>query len=128
MDKLATKAASNTQQSHFLAQQTISIQRLPIPSSEELAKLETIKPGITQQFMDMALNEQKHRHEMNFKEQKSSIYAQRWAFASVVLVCVLCGIGFYFGFGTQSASIACSVIVASIFAFIGSKVKNKTSE
>lgn len=105
-----------------MAQQKISIQRLPIPAAEELVKLESIQAGITQQFMDMAINEQKHRHEIDKKEHKRSIYNMICAFATVSVVCSLCGLGFYLGFATQSASIACSVIVASIFAFVGSKV------
>ena len=119
------KITRTQQQVGKMQHASISIQSLPIPDPAALERLEIISPGITQQFMDMAKNEQKHRQEIDHKNQRRSLYSLRYAFGALVIICILCGIGFFLGFPIQAATIACTIVIGSILAFLG--VKNAQS-
>jgi uncharacterized membrane protein len=106
-----------------MQQQTISIQTMPLPAPEILERLEMIQPGITKEFMDIARIEQSHRHSMEISQGARDKYSYVWASVTVFFVCLLSAYGFYRGFGTQASSIACTVIVASIIGFIGSRAR-----
>ena len=106
--------------------QSISIQSLPIPEPELLERLEEIKPGITQLFMDIASKEQEHRHAMEAKAQRRAVFALRFAFAGLIITSGLSAFAFYKGYPTQGASVACTVIVSGIIAFLGGRNKPNT--
>lgn len=119
------KITRTQQQVGSMQHASISIQSLPIPDPAALERLESFSPGITKEFMDMAKQEQKHRQEIDHKNQRRAVYALRYAFGALIIICILSCTAFFLGFPIQAATIACTIVVASVLAFLG--VKNAQS-
>lgn len=99
----------------------LSVDFLPVPSPEIMQKYEAIKPGIIDEFLDIARKEQSNRHIFFEKEQNNKLVGMRYAVLSIVFLVGLCSYGFYCGFGTQAATIATGVIATVAIAFLRSK-------
>jgi uncharacterized membrane protein len=75
--------------------------------------------------MDIAIKEQEHRHTLELKSVRKGVIAQRFAFAGLVITSLLSAYAFYQGAYTQGASVACTVIVSGVLAFVGGRGSNK---
>lgn len=111
------------------AKKSLSIYHGPYPDPDSLNKYEQIYPGFTERVLNMAEEEQKHRHLMEntivanenvqvLKHSKVRIIGARWAFASVLIIALVCFYGFYQGFAEQTASIAKTVFIGLAAVFL----------
>ncbi|WP_146133192.1 DUF2335 domain-containing protein [Pontibacter ummariensis] len=111
----------------------------PIPSAEELARLEQVSPGLALEVINMAKKEQDHRHETNqtlvdaevqlLKDESRLKFRGQWmTLFGIVLTLGLCAYGFYLGFDSSAATITVSVIVALVGAFAFSRQVDKDKE
>ena len=114
----------------------------PVVPAEELQAYENVQEGFANRLLVLAEKEQSHRHDIESKaiqitgqigEKEISLQrrGQTLAMVAIVLIVILCGYGFYCGFGTQSATIACGTIFLVVGLFVTgrySKSNNSQTE
>lgn len=106
----------------------------PIPSAEELARYESIKPGFADRILKMAEKEQEERinlnkkiivnqHEQEIEEIKVYKKGYMYSLFSIIIIVLLCSYGFFLGYAIESTIIATSVIVALVTVYL-KRIKN----
>lgn len=112
----------------------------PIPTADELQKLEAVKPGLAERVVAMAELEQKSRisqnddiiklqGEMAKKEYSIPRRGQALGFMSVCLIVGLCAYMVYQGNASDAKSVAIGTIVSLAAVFVlGRRKSNNTNK
>lgn len=69
----------------------LSISRSPLPSAEELTKLEKLLPGITAEMVSMTKKDQDHRHSLETAEVKTASFVARIEALTPIIVFTILG-------------------------------------
>ena len=91
----------------------------PLPPPESLARYDQVIPGSAQTIINMAVEEQKHRHKSEDKESKRQ-YVVVLASMSFALLCVLSLVGLvFYAISKGTANTALASIISAIAAVGG---------
>lgn len=103
-----------------------SAHRGPMPSPETLAEYDQVVPGLAREIVDMAKDEQKHRHAMEtvlvHGDRDAVVRGQRFGLAALVLLLAMAGYMVYKGSPGPAAWLLSATVVGVVGVFVTGRI------